>query len=114
MACGAQIRSRAESEKNTAYFFCLEKAQGNSRILDSIRKDSGQVITKQSEILNELTGFLKERYKGITNFNETNAEEFVENLEIPKLSNEKKNQLEGDITEEGIALKELNNNSAPG
>ena len=60
--------------------------------------------------------FFLNRYRDTTNFNEESANEFVNNLQIPKLTEAEKIQLECNITEKelGIALKGLNNKSAPG
>ena len=120
IASGAHIRSRAkfiaDGEKNTAYFLSLEKAQGNARILDSIKKDNGHTVTDQSEILKEITEFYKQRYKGETEFDEVSANTFLNNLDIPTLSEEEKTQLETNISEKelGVALKGLNSKSSPG
>ena len=120
IARGAHIRARtkfiADGEKNTAYFLGLEKTQGNLKTLDKIRKDDGQIVTNHTDIMTEITRFYKQRYTKTVEFSETAAEHFLQNTNIPKITDEERENLEGLLTEDeiGEALKGLNNGSAPG
>ena len=59
----AQVRSRVryieEGEKNTKYFLNLERANYNSKIMESLIDEKGKEYTEQKDILN----FQKEHYK---------------------------------------------------
>ena len=119
-AKSAQIRSRVkfieEGEKNTKFFLGLEKARANAKIMDSLKKDNGEIITKQDEILKEQFSFYSNIYKKKREFNQQLANNFCDNLNIPKLSDVEKNALDKDISIEeiGKALSTMKNNSAPG
>ena len=60
-AKSAQVRSRekfiAEGEKNTRYFFNLERARGNAKMMDRLRTEDGQTVTSQTGILREQVKF---------------------------------------------------------
>ena len=84
-----------------------------------IEKENGQTITKHEEILNEIKHFYENLYRN-RDVNENQDNEIhtiLENIQQnPKLSNESKNNLEGEITEKEIlnVLKKMKNNKSPG
>ena len=65
-AHGAQIRSRIkwieEGEKNNKYFLSLEKRQYNSKIMTSLVDQQGNVISKQTQILEMKQNFYRNLY----------------------------------------------------
>ena len=65
-AKGAQIRSRIkwieEGERNTAFFLNLEKINFKKNIMSRIVNDDDEVITNQSDILNEPATFYTNLY----------------------------------------------------
>ena len=65
-ARGAQTRARQkwidEGEHNTAFFCSLEKNKKKRNLILSLRKDSGEILTKRSEILKEQVSFYKSLY----------------------------------------------------
>ena len=103
-------------EKNTKYFLGLEKARSNAKVMDRLVDSNGRVITNQSEILTEQVRFYSEVYRKKKDFDVANANDFVRNLDIPKLSEEDKTKLDNDITVEEIAksLRSMSNDSSPG
>ena len=66
--------------------------------------------------MTEITRFYKQRYTKTVEFSETAAEHFLQNTNIPKITDEERENLEGFLKEDeiGEALKGLNNGSAPG
>ena len=119
-AKGAQARSKVkfieEGEKNTQYFLNLEKARSNTKIIDKITKEDGEIVVNQQEIMAEQVRFFKQRYGNINNFQEENANDFIQNINVPKLSEEQKANIEGQITDSelSLALKKMKNGSSPG
>ena len=119
-AKSAQVRSRIkyieEGEKNTKYFLNFEKARANGKVMDSLLTEDGKIITEQAEILTEQVKFYKNIYTKTKEFDETLAQNFVNNVHIPTISNDQRDELETDLLESevGRALNSLNNNSAPG
>ena len=120
---GIIIRSRVrwseEGEKPTKYFCKLESRNYINKTILKIEKENGQTITKQEEILNEIKHFYENLYRN-RDMNENQDNEIhtiLENIQQnPKLSNESKNNLEGELTEKEIinVLKKMKNNKSPG
>lgn len=114
---GVLLRSRArwiaEGEKITKYFCGLEKRNFISKQVMKLTLNDGTVLTETDEIVQEVNSFYKNLYE----------KKEVENCEIsdlinhiPKLSDEDRTLLEGDISleEAGFALKTMSNNKSPG
>ena len=120
---GIIIRSRVrwseEGEKPTKYFCKLESRNYINKTILKIEKENAQTITKQEEILNEIKHFYENLYRN-RDMNENQDNEIhtiLENIQQnPKLSNESKNNLEGELTEKEIlnVLKKMKNNKSPG
>ena len=120
---GIIIRSRVrwseEGEKPTKYFCKLESRNYINKTILKIEKENGQTIIKQEEILNEIKHFYENLYRN-RDMNENQDNEIhtiLENIQQnPKLSNESKNNLEGELTEKEIlnVLKKMKNNKSPG
>ena len=121
-ARGAQIRARTkwveEGEKNTKYFLGLEKHRAKSNVMTHVKNDSGVIVCKQSEILQEQVKFYSNLYsKSNTNTDiKDMVTSFIEAETFPKLDNDEASQCEGLFSEEeiGLALKSMNDGSSPG
>jgi hypothetical protein len=121
-AHSAQIRARVKwienGEKNTKFFLNLEKSRANSKILTSVKDETGRTVTKQEEILQVQKNYFKNLYRKRIKPDDMQdrIEVFLNNVNVPKLSQEQKNDCEGKITTDEIlkALKELKNGSSPG
>ena len=122
-ANGAQIRSRTkyieQGEKQTKYFLNLEKIRSNNNTITCLKNDQGETIRKQSDIMKTQCSFYKNLYKENTNTqnrSDTYIQDFLEGAEMPKISGDLRYECELPITEEevGIAIRQLNNGSAPG
>ena len=62
---GAIFRSRAQwvkGEKNSKYFFALEKQQSGMKVMQKINHQDGSVITEQKKVLAEQAKFFQELY----------------------------------------------------
>ena len=118
---GAMIRSRArwceEGEKHSKYFLNLEKRNHNNKTINKLQLENGNVITDSEEILNQQKLFYKKLYK--TSYGDNTEEEidqFVENLEIPKVSEDEKEKQKLNLLETELltSLKALKNGRSPG
>ena len=114
---GVLLRSRArwigEGEKVSKYFCSLEKRHFVSKIMKKLVNDQGQEIYEHSEIKEEVQNFYESLYKS-QDVEECEIRELIKN--IPTLSFEQSNEIEGKITleEATAALKNMKNNKSPG
>ena len=113
---GAILRSRAHwaehGDKPSKYFLNLEKKNYLKKTLYHIKHKSGQVLTNEKEILEEIRTFYEELYTSRTQPDLN----YVEKLQIPKILDEEKASMDRDITmdEMGLALFALPNNKVGG
>ena len=121
-AKGAQIRSRIkiveEWEKNNKFFLGIEKARANSKIMEQVKDEQGNTLTKQADIQKRQTRFFENLYKKRINEQdmENKIDMFTEGCDVPKLSESHKEMCELPLTENEIlqGLKKMANGSAPG
>ncbi len=117
---GARIRSKVNwiqnGEKSTKYFLNLEKHRGKQRGMIRLKKENGEIVTEQQEIMNEQVKFYRNLYKKKTNFDKQKLHEFLNDVNIPKLSKEDADKCEGLVTVNECmnALKKMKNDSSPG
>ena len=106
-----------EGEKPTKYFCSLETHNYYSKIIPKLETEDGQILTDQHEILKASENYYKNLY---SNKDEPMAEmdltEYLKNVNLPKLTDDESNQLEGQLTltELSLALKNMKNNKSPG
>ena len=116
---GVKIRSRvrwiSDGEKVTKYFCNLEKRNFVSKCMNSLKKNNGEIINDQPEILNETMQFYKTLYSK-KDRNSMDIESLLSNYNVPRLSEIDKNKLEGPITYSELlyCLKKTSNNTSPG
>ena len=112
---GAIIRSWAtwasQAEIPTRYFLNLEKKRAQSKTLHRLVMDEGQILQEGKAVLEEIRSFYEKLYTSKGGIDE----EFLQNLDVPQLSEDIKNELDKPITTEelGKALKLMNNNKSP-
>lgn len=119
---GAQVRSRVkwieEGERNTKYFFGLEKSNFNKKCMRSLKDKTGKLCTSQDDIKQIQVDFYSELYREKTHFESQKDlyNRFCSNLDFPTLSAEQQASCEGLISleEASFALSKMKNNSAPG
>jgi len=119
---GLIIRSRTrwmeEGEKSSKYFCNLEKRSSEKKCIFKIKDESGNVISKQADILKEIHQYYHKLYS-VTNDvvnSYDNNEEFLKSIDIPKLSTESKNLLDKPISMKEMydALLSMKQNKTPG
>ena len=101
-AKGAIIRSKTkwieQGEKPTKYFFNLEKRNYNRKTIKSLKRADGELITDELEILKDIELYYGNLYSSVIDRENDLFEEFFGNLEIPKLEDTVRDELEGEIT----------------
>ena len=118
---GHMIRSKAkyidQGEKPTKYFCGLEKHNYVSKVISKIVKDDDTVLTDQSDILKETESFYKKLYENKDDTLENiNIEEYMQNTEMNKLSEQEAINLEGPLTFKEISdsLYKMKHGKSPG
>ena len=94
----AMFRSKCkwveEGEKATKYFFNLEKRNYNRKVVTEIDTETGTLIADNAQILTEIEDYYKDLYSSKTTNSQESFENFIQNVEIPKLSVQEKDELE--------------------
>ena len=115
------VRARAknvdENEKPSKQFCKLESYNYTSKIIPSIAKDDGTLITEQDKILEEAKSYYEKLFTSKDKYHiDINLEEELDGCELKKLNKEESLTLEGLITytQATLSLKAMANNRRPG
>ena len=117
---GLMLRSKANwieyGEKPTNFFCSLEKKNYINKNVKKIIDSTGNIYTEQMEILNQISNFYQNLYSTKDEgLNRVDLNSVVES-NIPKLTKEESDQLEGKLTlpELGKAVRNMKNGKSPG
>ena len=95
---GSIICSKIErGEKLTAFFFNLEKRNQNHKSIKKLEGAEGTTLTNEDKILSKIETFYKQLYNSALGENDS-FDLFVQSLKTPKLQDQQRNELEGEIT----------------
>ena len=115
---GAIVRSRTqwyeEGEKNSNYFFNLEKRQSSNKTIHRLRLSDNTITQSPDKILAEQKQFYKNLYKCV---NENQDSNFLQEIkDIPTIPDDIKHNMEVELTETELlkVLKSMDNNKSPG
>ena len=100
---GSIIRSKTRwiehGEKPTKYFFNLEKRNYNRKVIKSLKQSDEQTILDEAKILEEIEAYYKYLYTSpLDTAGSDLFDDFITNLDITKLENKVRDELEGEIT----------------
>ena len=117
----SKVKWIEQGEKPTKYFFNLEKKNYVTKTLLQIKLDNGEITSDIKKINKQIEVFFSETYKSkLTDVPLTEQElglkDFIQNLEIPRLSNEEQATFEHELTVQEIknALHSFEKNKTPG
>ena len=119
IANGIKIRSKCNwyeyGEKSSKFFLNLEKSHSVKSQVRSIISDDNS-YEDPKEINKQLLLFYKDLFSEKIKNDDVVIKEFLENINLPKLSPDQINSCEGYITEKELfeALKSIENNKSPG
>ena len=118
---GILLRSRANwiehGEKPSKYFCSLEKRNFINKNVTKVIDNDGNIHTDQKIILNQIANFYRNLYSNRDAYlTETNLTDLLPHHDIPKLSPDESNRLEGLLTHDELlhALKSMKNGKSPG
>ena len=112
---GSIIRSKCKwierGEKPTAFFFNLEKRNYNRKSIKKLEGAEGTTLTNEDKILSKIETF----YNSALGENDS-FDLFVQSLKTPKLQDQQRNELEGEITlaECKVVLQTFSSGESPG
>lgn len=115
---GIIIRSRCrwaeEGEKSSKYFCNLEKRSCERKKIYRLRQRSGALINNNDDIMKEIHSFYSQLYS--EHRTDVNFDTFLNDIEIPKLSDENKEILDQPITKNELykTLVSMSKNKTPG
>ena len=76
----------------------MEKRNFNRKIIKSLKRPDGALICDEVDILKEIELYYRDLYSSVIDRRHDFFEEFFGNLEIPKLEDSVRDDLEGEIT----------------
>ena len=115
-AKSAAFRARKNWAENadmpTKYFLSLEKQNFNKKPLHKVMNEKGDLIEDPDEVLQEIKKF----YQNLYSTKITPKTDYLEDIDIPKISDDQRAEMDSEITEleVGKALFDLNNNKQCG
>ena len=89
--------NKAKSQTNLL-FSNFEKRNYNRKVIKPLKRQGGELICDELELLKEIEMYYRNLYSSATERRNDLFEEFIENLEIPKLKDTVRDELEGEIT----------------
>ena len=103
-------------ERPTKYFFNLERKNHNKKAIRELRIEDDLTTYNDKEILAAIERYYKTLYTCTINTHDNDLNDFIEHLDIPKLTDEERDRMEGPITlqECKIALDTFQTNKTPG
>ena len=119
---GKQAMFRAKSlwiengECPTKYFFNLEKSNYNKKTIRELRIQDDSIMRNETAILEQIENYYRNLFTSELTFSEAAYDTFTRNVEIPKLSEDVQETLEGPLTYEECkkTLETFQNDKAPG
>ena len=123
IAKGAQIRSQEkyieDGEKCTKYFLSLEKSRSESNTITRLKNSSGETVTNEHKLLEEIRVKYKHRYnQSKSTYSQVSdlMDEYIRGLDLPSLSEEEKVFCDSPVLEQEVhgAVHAMNSGSAPG
>ena len=115
-----KIRSRAiwlkDGEKPSKYLTSLENKYYIEKTIKLLEKQDGQILTEQSDILNEVKSFYEHLFSKSANTSDLELANLLENSTYPKLSTVESDRLECELSlpEISKAVQNMKNGKAPG
>ena len=93
----SKCRWLEEGEKATKYFFNLEKRNYNRKTINEIKLENEETTTDEKQILSMIKEYYNDLYYSKTTETQDNFETFTENLKVPKLEDEERDELDGPL-----------------
>ena len=96
----AKCRWVEQGERPTKYFLNLEKRNYNKKTMRELRQENESTTTNDKQILDQIEAYFRDLYTSGKTFSQDEYDEFIQHLQIPKLSGEDRDNLEGPLSYE--------------
>ena len=112
----SKLRWTEQGEKPTRYFFNVEAKNFNQKTITELETSEGVKITGHKQLLQEIENFYQNLYQSEYAGSHELFADFVRSVQLPKLSDDDKENLEGELTiaECRLILKTFNFGKSPG
>ena len=114
----AKCRWVEQGERPTKYFFNLEKRNYNKKTIRELRQEEESTTTNDKQILDQMQieAYFRDLYTSGKTFSQDEYDEFIQHLQIPKLSDVDRDNLEGPLCYEECknVLESFQNDKSPG
>jgi len=94
----AKCRWVENGERPTKYFFNLEKRNYCKKTKGKLRLQDDSITNDEKLILNHIEAYYKDFLTSQNTFSDDACDNFIQNLEIPKLSDDERDSLESPLT----------------
>ena len=111
----SKLRWTEHGEKPTRYFFNMEETNFNHKTITELETSEGVKITGHKQLLQEIENFYQNLYQSEYAGSQERFADFVQSVQLPKLSDDDKENLEGELTigECRLILKTFNLGKSP-
>ena len=103
-------------ERPTKYFFNLEKRNYIKKTITELRMEDETVIKKETQILDAIENYFSNLYLSTDSTTQEDYDEYIQDLSLPRLSDEERDNMEGVLTYEECkkVLETFQNDKSPG
>ena len=112
----SKLQWTEQGEKPTRYFFKMEAKKFNQKTISELETSEGVKITGHKQLLQKIENFYQNLYQSEYAGSHELFADFVHSVQLPRLSDDDKESLEGELTIEECRqiLKTFNFGKSPG
>ena len=105
-----------KGERPTKYFFNLERRNYNKKTISELRVENETIIKNETQVLHAIEKYFKDLYTSGCSVTQEEYDSFVQELRLPKLSDEERDEIEGILTYDECkqVLETFQNDKSPG
>jgi len=94
----------------------VEKRNYNKKTIRELRLEDESTTINDKQILDQIENYFRDLYTSVKTFSQDESDEFTQHLQIPKLSDEDRDSLEGSLSYEECknVLGSFQNDKSPG
>ena len=112
----SKIRVYESNEKSSKYFLSLEKKNAVQNTIKLLKDNAEITVTDPIKVSNEIKTFYSRLFKRYSNRTQAECKEFLDNIDLPKVTNDQNEMLKKQLTLEELelAIKSSDNGRSPG